>query len=224
MTAKSKTIDLLRFPYNVVRNARVAVRNALLGTKYAEFHYLRKKGRVTYGPGSYGFPVILTYDYGTECLHVGNYSSLGSTFMLGGKHAVDRVTTYPHRINMRMEDAGQDGYPTPTGDTIVGSDVYACELALILPGVTIGDGAIVAAGAVVTKDVPPYALVGGNPAKLIRYRFNEEQIAALLEIRWWDWPEAKVREAVPLLAGTDIDAFIAYARDETSVAVTPSAR
>jgi carbonic anhydrase/acetyltransferase-like protein (isoleucine patch superfamily) len=101
----------------------------------------------------------------------------------------------------------------PTGDTIVGSDVWTCEECVILSGVTIGDGAIVGAGAVVTKDVPPYAIVGGNPARLIRYRFDERQREALLAIRWWDWPEAEVRAALPALTGGDIDDLIAYATD-----------
>ena len=78
---------------------------------------------------------------------------------------------------------------------------------------TIGDGAIVATGAVVTKDVPPYAIVGGVPAKVIRYRHTEEQREALLEIRWWDWPREEIVKAVPLLVSPDIDAFIQYARD-----------
>ncbi len=87
----------------------------------------------------------------------------------------------------------------------------------MMSGITIGDGAVIAGGAVVTKDVPPYAIVGGNPAKLIRYRFTPEQIEALLEIKWWDWPVDDVREAVPLIAGDDIDAFIEYARNKKGV-------
>jgi hypothetical protein len=126
------------------------------------------------------------------------------------------VTTYPVRINMGL-DGNHDDWPVPTGDTIVGSDVWTCEHSLILPGVTIGDGAVVAGGAVVTKDVPPYAIVGGNPAEVIRYRFDERQREALLKIRWWDWPDDKVRDAAPYLESEDIDAFIAYARGEAAV-------
>ncbi len=204
----------------VVRNLRNATQDALFGAGYVNLRRLQRSGRVITGPQTYGIPTIRTYDGGGERLLVGNYSSLGGTYLLGGKHAVDAVTTYPHRINWKLPGAFEDGFPTPTGDTIVGSDVWTCEGSLIMSGVTIGDGAIIAAGAVVTKDVPPYAIVGGNPAQLIRYRFGEEQRDALLEIRWWDWPEEEVRMAVPLIAGTDIGAFIAYARERAGPPTT----
>jgi acetyltransferase-like isoleucine patch superfamily enzyme len=175
---------------------------------------LQRAGRVTIGVGTYGTPEIFTHMLDETRLHIGNYSSIGSTIMLGGGHPPDRLTTYPLRVLLGMPGAGEDGFPAPSKDTIIGSDVYAGWRSTLLSGVNIGDGAIVGALALVTKDVEPYAIVGGNPAKLIRYRFTEEQIAALLEIRWWDWPEDKVRAAVPWLESEDIDAFIEYARGE----------
>ncbi|GAC86764.1 acetyltransferase [Gluconobacter thailandicus NBRC 3255] len=78
----------------------------------------------------------------------------------------------------------------------------------VLSGVTIGDGAIIAAGSIVTKDVPPYAIVGGNPAKLIKYRFSESIITRLLALAWWDWPEDLLQERIPDLMSEDIEAFL----------------
>jgi acetyltransferase-like isoleucine patch superfamily enzyme len=204
----------LQYLKHAARRARYAA--PVRGQDAATLRRLQKSGRVTYGPHTYGIPTIMTYHYGVEKLHIGAYSSIGGTYILGGQHGVDRVTTYPHRINWGMEGAGTDGFPNSGPDTYVGADAWTAENSLMMSGVTIGDGAIIAAGAVVTKDVPPYAIVGGNPAKLIRYRFDDEQIAALLEIKWWDWPDDEVREAVPLLSGPDVDAFIAYAREKAA--------
>jgi len=91
---------------------------------------------------------------------------------------------------------------------VIGNDVWLGRNSLVLSGVTIGDGAVVAAGAVVTSDIPAYAIAGGVPAKVIRYRFTPEQIAALLRIRWWDWPDEAIVAEVDLLCGGNIDEFI----------------
>lgn len=93
------------------------------------------------------------------------------------------------------------------GDIVVGNDVWIGYEAVILAGVTIGDGAIIGSRAVVTKDVPPYTIVGGLPAKPIRRRYDEETAARLEKLRWWDWPEAQVRRAIPLLQAGDLDAL-----------------
>ena len=87
------------------------------------------------------------------------------------------------------------------GDIVVGNDVWLGYRSVILAGVTIGDGAIIGAYSVVTKDVPPYTIVGGNPAKEIRRRFSDSEIAHLLQLRWWDWPIEKITEHVQWLTG-----------------------
>lgn len=207
----------IRFAYYLSRNARISVANALIGEE-AGLRRLQRTGRVVLGPWSYGRPRIFADRHGRERLLVGSYTGLDGTWILGGNHGPNRITTYPIRINLGM-DGDYDEWPVPTGDTIVGSDVWTCENCLILPGVTIGDGAVVAAGAVVTKDVPPYAIVGGNPAKVLRYRFDEAQREALLEIRWWDWPEDKIRAAVRLFESEDVDRFIEFARGASAVLI-----
>ncbi len=93
------------------------------------------------------------------------------------------------------------------GDTVIGHDVWLGYESVIMPGVTIGDGAIVAAKSVVTKDVPAYAIVGGNPAQILRYRFSEEIIAQLLEIAWWHWDVAKISRNLEAIVGADIVAL-----------------
>lgn len=100
------------------------------------------------------------------------------------------------------------GHPTTRGDVVIGNDVWLGYKFTVMSGVTIGHGAIVAAGAIVTKDVPPYAIVGGIPAQVIRYRFDKKQIDDLLSIAWWDWDEEKIHNAMPLLLSRDIEEFI----------------
>ena len=91
------------------------------------------------------------------------------------------------------------------GDIIIGNDVWIGYEAVILPGVTIGDGAVIGCRAVVTKDVPPYTIVGGVPAKPIRKRFDEETIKELQKIKWWDWPEEKIAGKIPAIQAGDLE-------------------
>jgi acetyltransferase-like isoleucine patch superfamily enzyme len=183
----------------------------------------QKAGRVHLGRGTYGVPGLHTTMLDTTKLRIGNYSSLGLTAFLGGGHPPDRVTTYPLAINFGLDSMGLDGFPAPSRDTVIGSDVYCGLQSIVLSGCTIGDGAIIGIGAVVTKDVPAYAIVGGNPARLIRYRFSAEQIAALLEIRWWDWPEDEIKLAAPYLTSRDVNAFLDYANRRSPGWVDPMA-
>jgi acetyltransferase-like isoleucine patch superfamily enzyme len=184
-----------------------------IGHDEAVLWRLKRTGRVILGEGSAGVPKIRDYVLDDSRLIVGNYTSLagGSVIMLGGYHGLDRVTTYPHRMMMGLPGAGEDGIPEIRGDTRIGSDAWIVTESVIMSGVSIGDGAVVATGAVVMRDVPPFAVVAGNPARQVRWRFSEEQREALLQIRWWNWPRDRVVEAVPLLASSDIDGFIEWA-------------
>lgn len=189
-------------------------RNIWWGEDLTILRRLERQGRVVRGVGTYGVPRVWTFPYEESRLIIGNYSAVAGTHLLGGRHALHHVACYPLRINMMLEGAGQDGNPTVSGDIVIGSDAWVTFGTWVLGGVTIGDGAVVGTGAVVAKDVPPYAIAVGNPAKIIGYRHSEEHIAALLEIKWWDWPEEEIRAAVPYLASEDVDAFIAYAREK----------
>ncbi|MBR3191286.1 MAG: CatB-related O-acetyltransferase [Bosea sp.] len=127
--------------------------------------------------------------------------------MLGGNHRTEWATTYPFPAlpGLWPEAVGLDGSHVSRGDTVIGHDVWLGSQALILSGVTIGHGAVVAARAVVAKDVPPYAIVAGNPARVVRYRMSEERIAALLRSQWWLLPEAEVRRLIPTLLSERIE-------------------
>jgi acetyltransferase-like isoleucine patch superfamily enzyme len=184
-----------------------------IGHDEAVLWRLRRSGRVIFGEGTAGTPKVKDYVYDPSRLIVGNYSSLAgdAVIMLGGYHGLDRVTTYPHRLVMGLPGAGEDGIPEIRGDTRIGSDAWIGTESVIMSGVSIGDGAVVATGAVVMRNVPAFAVVAGNPARPVRWRFSEEQREALLRIRWWDWPRERVIEAVPLLASTDIEGFIEWA-------------
>ena len=100
------------------------------------------------------------------------------------------------------------GHPTCNGDITVGSDVWIGAKSTIMSGIKINDGAVVGAGSVVTKDVPPFAIVGGNPAQIIKFRFSPEQIIDLMNIKWWDWDEDKIKKEAMSLWSPNIDEFI----------------
>ncbi|MGF9758190.1 type B chloramphenicol O-acetyltransferase [Microvirga sp. 0TCS3.31] len=142
-------------------------------------------------------------------LIIGSFCSIatGATFMMHGNqgHRRDWISTFPF---FYMNKDGAFGKPQdpflPAGDTVVGSDVWIGTEAMIMPGVQIGHGAVVASRAVVTRNVEPYTIVAGNPARPIRKRFSDEEIAMLLEMAWWDWPIERIREAIPFMCGSDI--------------------
>lgn len=162
---------------------------------------------------SYGLENIRLKDWhqGTT-FNIGSFCSVADnvTVFLGGNHRVDWVTTYPFgHINQEVFQHSGEGHPTTKGNVVVGNDVWLGSGCTIMSGVTIGDGAIVSANSLVVKSVPPYAIVGGNPAKIIKYRFTESQIERLLDKPWWELPDSRINDLIPLLCSNDIEALIA---------------
>ncbi len=159
-------------------------------------------------PHSFEKNVLYNFPFVDDKLIIGKFCSIASgvKFILnGGNHRIDRFTTYPFEIfGNGWEKVQPDSYPNK-GNIVIGHDVWLGYGAVIMPGVTIGNGAIIGTGAFVTKDVPPCAIVGGNPAQIIRYRFDEATIAALEDIAWWDWDIEKITRNLPAICSTDIE-------------------
>jgi len=150
-------------------------------------------------------------------LIIGKYCSIGSgaVFMMAGNqgHRMDWVSTFPFYYQANIFQSSKNAYKK-TKDTTISHDVWIGSETMIMAGVTIGSGAVVAARAVVTKDVPPYAVVGGNPAQVIRYRFDDETIAKLLKLKWWEWTEEEVKDVMPLICSDNIEDLLALKKDE----------
>lgn len=176
----------------------------------AELRAHDERNQITRGHRTYGRPTVRSYMAADRRVVIGAYSSIAADveIVLGGNHRVEWITTYPLRFMFKMEGEIEDGVPYSKGDVVIGNDVWIGRGAKVLSGVTIGDGAVVAAYAVVTKDVRPYAVVAGNPAVEIKRRFSDGDVDALLKIRWWEWDEERVRAAVDALSTTDVKAFI----------------
>ena len=167
------------------------------------------------GDHSYGRPSLL--DPECAALTIGRFCSIGPevTIVLGN-HRTDLVSTYPFKTLSHLwpeAAAGEDDHEA-RGDVVLHNDIWIGAKATILSGAEIGSGAVVAAGAVVRGVVPPYAVVAGNPARVVRSRFDEATVARLLAAAWWDWDDVKLRTALPLLLSRDIEAFLGAAEGD----------
>ena len=158
--------------------------------------------------------VLYHYPVNHDHLTIGRFCSIacGAKFLFNSaNHAMRSLSTYPFPIF--YEDWGLDRTRVADawdnkGDIVVGNDVWIGYEAVILSGVTIGDGAIIGARAVVTRDVPPYAIVGGVPARLIRRRFDNETIETLLRLKWWDWPSEKIARHIAAIQNGQLNELI----------------
>jgi acetyltransferase-like isoleucine patch superfamily enzyme len=168
--------------------------------------------RVTVGSWTYGHPLFHLWD-DSERIVIGKFCSIGAEVSIfgGGEHRTDWITTYPLRVALGDPLAGRDGHPTTKGATVIGCDVWLGFGSIILSGVNIGHGAVVGAGSVVSRDIPPYAVAVGNPATVKTYRFSDFDIARLLQLEWWNWPDLEIKSIAGLLCSSDLNELFKHA-------------
>lgn len=165
------------------------------------------------GPGRFENNVLYHFDFIGDKLIIGKFCAIARDvefIMNGANHSLKGFSTYPFYI---FKNGWEHALPNSNNqseieDTIVGNDVWLGYNATIMPGVRIGHGAIVGSRAVVTKDVSPYSIVGGNPAKVIRMRFDESTIIALISLAWWDWPVEKITEKLPDIINNNLSGLL----------------
>jgi len=166
------------------------------------------------GKGTYGHNLLKVKSWSETKnngqLNIGKFCSIANniTIFLGGNHNYKNISTYPFGWTGQFTSKKIDNHILTNGNVIIGNDVWVGENSTIMSGVKIGDGSVIGCSSLVTKDVPPYAIVGGNPAKIIKYRFSEEIIEKLLTIKWWDWSDDKIRENIDLLSSSNINKIL----------------
>lgn len=177
-----------------------------------KFHFVNNHQISVDGQETYGVPKVEIYD-NTAKLQIGKYCSIagGCKIILGGNHHTRWASTYafyqepqffPNFSKLNVENSVR------RGDVIIGNDVWIGRDVLILSGAVIEDGAVIGAGSVVAGRIPAYSIAVGNPCKVIKYRFNPEQIKSLQEIAWWNWSHDKINDNIHLICNEDIDLFI----------------
>ena len=191
--------DRLCFLKNIVTNPNIIVGDYTYYDDFEDVRHFEKNVRYH-------------FDFIGDKLVIGKFCMIASdvTFIMNGANHLSRaISSYPFAVFGEGWANAMDGKTYPTkGDIIVGNDVWIGYNATIMPGVKIGDGAIIASNATVVRDVAPYAIVGGNPAQEIRKRFSPEEIARLLEIKWWDWEVERISQHVQDLTGNDISKLL----------------
>ena len=168
-----------------------------------------KVGEYTYYDGqNFTSRVTHHYDFIGDKLIIGKFCQIGKNvefIMNGANHQMNSVSTYPFYIFKGWEQEPPKKEDLPyKGDTVIGNDVWIGQNVTFLPGVHVGDGCIIGANAVVASDIPPYSVVVGNPAKVIRKRFDDEMIGLLEKLEWWNLPINKIQKIIPLLSNSDI--------------------
>ncbi len=162
------------------------------------------------GLGAFLDNILYHFAFLGDRLVIGRFCAIaaGTRFLMnGGNHRLDAPSTYPFAIFGGAWATAPTGKFPNRGDTVIGNDVWLGYESTVLPGVTVGDGAVVAAKSVVSADVPPYAIVAGNPARVVRMRFSDADIARLLRIAWWDWDADRITAHLGAIGDGDVDAL-----------------
>lgn len=187
---------------NVIKNPNITVGEYTMYNDFVNDPTLFEKNNVLYH-----------YPINQDKLVIGKYCSIacGAKFLFtSANHTMSSLSTYPFPLFWEEWELGPEHVREAwdnKGDIVIGNDVWIGYEAVIMSGVHIGDGAIIGTRAVVTKDVPPYTIVGGVPAKVIKKRYDEDKILKLLSMKWWDWPREKVRESLPFLMKGQLEAL-----------------
>lgn len=168
------------------------------------------------GKYSYGIDDITFHSWGEgSVIQIGSFCSIagGCLILLGGNHRVERISTYPFgHIHKHIFNHNGEGHPATNGNVVIGNDVWIGLNVTIMSGVTIGDGAVIAANSHVTKNVEPYTIVGGNPAKALKKRFSDEVIDKLLQIQWWNWPDDIIDQNLHLICTDNTQNILNYSK------------
>jgi len=194
-----KDYDRLCFLKNIITNKNIIVGDY---TYYHDFNDV----------ANFEKNVKYHFDFVDDKLIIGKFCMIASdvTFIMNGaNHLTKAISSYPFAIFGKDWSNAMDGKKYPTkGDTIIGNDVWIGYNATIMPGIKIGDGAIIASNSTVTKNVEPYSVIGGNPSKEIKKRFSDKDIEQLLKLKWWDWNIEKITKNVQYLTDEQIDKLI----------------
>jgi len=168
---------------------------------------------IKFGSYTYSSDSVNVLFHESASITIGKFCSIASgvTIYLGGNHRTDWISTFPFTEKFPESPYIPD-YATTKGDVVIGNDVWIGNNVTIMSGVTIGDGAAVGAMSVVGSDVAPYSIVCGNPARHKRFRFDEETVKMLLDLKWWDWDEEKIRGAIPFLMSSAVEKLVEYSK------------
>lgn len=188
------------FLKNIIQNSKIIIGDYTYYDDPVDVHNFEKN-------------VLYMFDFIEDKLIIGKFCQIatGVRFIMNGaNHAMDGISTYPFKVfGKSWKDIPMNA--VSKGDTVIGNDVWIGNGVTIMQGIKIGDGAIIGTNALVTKDVAPYTVVGGNPTKLIRKRFNDHEIEQLVHLAWWDWPIAKITKNLPIIIAGDVQALVSAA-------------